>query len=144
MFGKEKEKAFNDDDSDSGVSRSERSFNRNEVLLCATHGKIYAVHKADGTRLWRAKFPTGAMGGIVSLFITDYDRLIVGGNGKTACMDLFTGETIWINKMKVRKILGRESTHRIRGGGVSLLTRPANSNTSYLTHDRDVGTTKSA
>ncbi|ORY97893.1 quinon protein alcohol dehydrogenase-like superfamily [Syncephalastrum racemosum] len=100
MFGKEKEKAFEDDDSDSAVSCSNRSFNRNEVLLCATHGKIYAIHKEDGARLWRAKFPTGAMGGIVSLFVTDYDRLIVGGNGKTACMDLFTGETIWVNKMK--------------------------------------------
>lgn len=104
MFGLDDKKTPLDDN-DSLESTSTRqetlSFGRNEVLLCATHGKIYAIHKKDGTRCWRQDFPTGALGGIVSLFVTDNDTVIVGGNGKTASLDLFTGVSTWVNKMKV-------------------------------------------
>ncbi|CAO3615377.1 unnamed protein product [Cunninghamella echinulata] len=76
------------------------AFNKNQVLMCTTHGKVYAVNKKDGSRLWRQDFPCSNLGGIVSLFVTDNDTVIVGGNGKTAAMDLYTGQTKWTNEMK--------------------------------------------
>ncbi|KAI8333550.1 quinon protein alcohol dehydrogenase-like superfamily [Chlamydoabsidia padenii] len=85
---------------DSSSLQDVRPFTRNQVLLCSTHGKIYAIHKKDGGRCWRQDFPTGALGGIVSIFVTDDDTVIVGGNGKTASLDLFTGTPNWVNKMK--------------------------------------------
>jgi outer membrane protein assembly factor BamB len=81
------------------VFLTDKEFSRNSILICATHGNIYAIHKKDGSRLWRAKFP--AMGGIISLFVTDDDKLIAGANGKTACLNLMNGETIWMNRMAV-------------------------------------------
>ncbi|KAI9496579.1 quinon protein alcohol dehydrogenase-like superfamily [Zychaea mexicana] len=103
LSGKDEKTSFDtsiDSDSESVSIHSTPSFTRNDILLCATHGKIYAIHKHTGARLWRASYPTGAMGGVVSIFITDQDRVIVGANGKTACMDLLTGAEKWVNKMK--------------------------------------------
>ncbi|KAI9496582.1 quinon protein alcohol dehydrogenase-like superfamily [Zychaea mexicana] len=81
---------------------------RNDVLICATHGKIYAVHKHSGARIWRADFPkgsssifsVGSMGSVVSIFITDQDDLIICSSGKTASLNLYTGAVNWVNKMK--------------------------------------------
>ncbi|KAG0170472.1 hypothetical protein DFQ28_001731 [Apophysomyces sp. BC1034] len=100
-FKKSEKGSLSDGDSDtcSIKTANDVEFTRNGILLCATHGKIYGIHKKDGARLWRTKFPTGAMGGIVSIFITDTDKVLVGGNGKTACVSLQTGETLWVNKM---------------------------------------------
>ncbi|KAI8362584.1 hypothetical protein BD560DRAFT_404238 [Blakeslea trispora] len=53
----------------------------------------------DGSRIWRADFPGGGYGSTVSVFVTDYDDLIVGADGKIACMNLMTGEKKWKNKM---------------------------------------------
>ncbi|CEJ04299.1 hypothetical protein RMCBS344292_18264 [Rhizopus microsporus] len=94
-------KVKGDDESDKSSIRLSESvqFQRDDILICATHGKIYAIHKRNGIRLWSSKFPTGASGGIVALFVTDYDKLIAGANGKTACLDLMSGETLWVNKM---------------------------------------------
>lgn len=100
-----KEKGAEDGDagSDSGsvVLMEGQNFNRNDILICATNGKLYAIHKRDGSRLWRAKYPTGAYGGIVSLFVTDTDKLLAGAQGKTACINMMTGEALWVNKMPV-------------------------------------------
>lgn len=100
-LGSDEEDGFRSDDEDESTTMGPcPSFTRDEVLICATHGKIYAIRKQTGERLWRAKFPTGAMGGIVSVFVTDDDKLLVAANGKVACLNLYTGLTIWINKMK--------------------------------------------
>ncbi|KAK4512741.1 RNAPII degradation factor [Mucor velutinosus] len=98
---KEKGGEDNDAGSDSGsvVLMEGHNFNRNDILICATNGKLYAIHKKDGSRLWRSKYPTGAYGGIVSLFVTDTDKLLAGAQGKTACIDMMTGEALWVNKM---------------------------------------------
>ena len=108
------EKAALDNDSDDGTSTKSvaapSSFTRNDILLCSTGGKIYAIHKHTGARLWRTEFPTGSKsrfsigsaGGIVSLFITDQDRVIIAATGKAAALDLLTGEVLWVNKMKVK------------------------------------------
>ncbi|KAF7730811.1 hypothetical protein EC973_001329 [Apophysomyces ossiformis] len=99
-FKKSEKEALSDGESDTeSINMANAEFTRNEILLCATHGKIYAIRKNDGARLWRQKFPTGAMGGIVSIFVTDTDKVLVGANGKTACLNLTTGETLWVNKM---------------------------------------------
>lgn len=78
------------------------ALDRNDVLVCSTHGNIYAVRKSNFSRLWKVKSPSGATGGVTSILVTENDKLIVGANGKTSRMDLFTGKTIWSNKMPVR------------------------------------------
>ncbi|KAG1138341.1 hypothetical protein G6F37_010568 [Rhizopus arrhizus] len=100
LFSSEK-KQLNDNESDTSSCEYDgpKDYQRNNILLCATHGKIYALHKRSGNKLWSAKFPSGAMGGIVSIFVTDFDKVIVGANGKTACLDLMTGKTLWLNRM---------------------------------------------
>lgn len=100
FFSKEKSKETISFDSESAVT-GDLQFNRNDILICATHGNIYAIHKKDGSRLWRSGFPNGSMGSVVSLFVTDNDKLLVGSRGRTACMDLMTGKSIWLNKMPV-------------------------------------------
>lgn len=71
-----------------------KPFTHNDILICSTQGNIYAIHKCDGSRIWKSKFPPGAIGGVVSLFITENDKLVVGANGKTSCMNLMNGQSI--------------------------------------------------
>lgn len=75
------------------------ALDRNDILVCSTHGNIYAVRKSNFSRLWKVKSPSGATGGVTSILVTENDKLIVGANGKTSRMDLFTGRTLWSNKM---------------------------------------------
>ncbi|KAG1031971.1 hypothetical protein G6F43_013855 [Rhizopus delemar] len=100
LFSSEK-KQLNDNESDTSSCEYDgpKDYQRNNILLCATNGKIYALHKRNGGKLWSTKFASGAMGGIVSIFVTDFDKVIVGANGKTACLDLMTGKTLWLNRM---------------------------------------------
>ncbi|KAI8375093.1 quinon protein alcohol dehydrogenase-like superfamily [Choanephora cucurbitarum] len=92
----------------------ETEYKRNDILICATNGKIYAVHKKDGSRIWGCSFPERAYGNTVSVFVTDYDDVIIGAVGKIACLDLMTGEKKWLNKMS------RMSTEE-----VSVVTTPS-------------------
>lgn len=78
---------------------AEKAFSRNDVLICGSHGNIYAIHKTDGSKLWQTTFK--AMGGITSLFVTDDDKLIAAAYGRTASFDLMTGTLLWVNKMPV-------------------------------------------
>ena len=99
----------NDRNSNTTPDSKTLSYTRNGILICATNGKIYALEKYTGVRIWRAEFPTGSksifstgsMGGVISIFISDQNRVIVGSMGKAGCLDLFTGKEIWVNKMKV-------------------------------------------
>ena len=93
--------AEEDDEEDVPVQLTDKPFTRNDILVCATHGYIYAIHKSNGMNIWTAKFPKGAMGNVVSLFVTDEDKLIVGSRGRTAGMNLLNGQTLWLNKMPV-------------------------------------------
>lgn len=77
-------------------------FNSNDILICATNGKIYAIHKRDGSRLWSASFP-GSMGNNIAVFVTDEDTLMVAARGKVICLELMTGKTVWANKITVIK-----------------------------------------
>lgn len=79
-----------------------------DLILCATRGRIYAVHKQDGSRLWEKKFPKeksdwcGGGTGVISLFITDDNKYILAGkNAKVACLDIITGDTRWVKKLPV-------------------------------------------
>jgi outer membrane protein assembly factor BamB len=104
FFSKEKSKPENKLDTES-IVLGEPDLNPNDILICSTHGKIYAIHKRNGSRLWRSDFPGGSLGGgIVSLFVTDNDKLLVASRGRTACVKLTTGEPLWFNKMPVKKI----------------------------------------
>ncbi|KAI8138031.1 hypothetical protein BJV82DRAFT_324557 [Fennellomyces sp. T-0311] len=104
LKSREKLGSFSDDNNHTTANIRER-LKSNDVLVISFSGKIYAVQKKDGTRIWRVEAPTGSnvselvSSEIVSLFITDDDQLIVGSGGRTACLDLFTGVTKWLNKM---------------------------------------------
>ena len=79
-----------------------RTFSRNDILICVTHGKGYAVHKGIGEKLWRASCPVSLFGApLSSVFVTGRDSVLVAANGKTTCLDLFTDSTKWTHKMKV-------------------------------------------
>jgi outer membrane protein assembly factor BamB len=93
--------ALKDEEDKTCIQVTGQPYTHDDILICATYGHIYAVRKIDGSEIWDTKFPTGVLGGIISIFITDTDKLIVGGLGKTVCMNLLTGQTIWINKMVV-------------------------------------------
>ncbi|KAI9268312.1 hypothetical protein BDA99DRAFT_505484 [Phascolomyces articulosus] len=102
LKSKEKQSSFcNDNDDDSFTSANiQGPLKSEDILVCSIGCKIFAVRKKDGSRIWKADAPTGGgMNEVVSVFITDNDKLIVGGGGRTACMNLFTGEKIWLNKM---------------------------------------------
>ncbi|KAI7884718.1 uncharacterized protein EV154DRAFT_522038 [Mucor mucedo] len=87
-----------EDQSDCSLSFStERAFTKNDILICASYGNIYAIHKTDGSGLWKSPFKAG--GGVISLFVTDSDKIIAGAFGKTACFDLMNGSMIWSNNM---------------------------------------------
>ncbi|KAI8387965.1 uncharacterized protein BYT42DRAFT_543351 [Radiomyces spectabilis] len=96
---KEKEAFGSCSDNESHVDLGTSEFHRSEVLVCATHGSVYAVRKEDGSRLWSAKIRSTLVATVLSLFITDTDKLLVSGNGTTFCLDLFTGATLWKNNM---------------------------------------------
>ncbi|KAI8061597.1 quinon protein alcohol dehydrogenase-like superfamily [Gongronella butleri] len=100
MFKRDEKKGYHEEEDADSLELNGRPFEINDVMVCTTHGKVYAISKTDGSRYWRQKFPGGGFGGIVSTFITDNGKVILGCNGKTACLDLFTGETKWVNKMK--------------------------------------------
>lgn len=74
-----------------------------EILICATRGNVYALSKRNGTQLWKVESPTGtAMSGILSIFVVPESRqVLVAGGGKTACLDMTRGHTVWMNKMDV-------------------------------------------
>lgn len=77
-------------------------FSRTDILICASNGCIYAIHKQDGTKLWKTKIDRSAA--VISIFVTDSDKVVAGGFGKTHCIDLMTGNIIWTNKMPVSYI----------------------------------------
>lgn len=80
------------------------TLDRNDILVCSTHGNIYAVRKSNFSRLWKVKSPSGATGGVTSLLVTENDMLIIGANGRTSRMNLFTGKPVWSNKMLIRRL----------------------------------------
>ncbi|KAI9311974.1 hypothetical protein BX666DRAFT_2125103 [Dichotomocladium elegans] len=100
MFSEKNDEASLADIKDGTLTSRPPGVERDDILVIATLGEIHAVHKEDGSHLWHRLYPTGAGGGVVSLFITDQDKIIAGATGKTASIDLFTGRTLWVNQMK--------------------------------------------
>ena len=80
-------------------------------MICVTHGKVYAVHKGTGEKLWRALFPVSLFGApLSSVFVTDRDSVLMAANGTVTCLYLFTGLTKWTHKMKVGNTYYRPAT----------------------------------
>ncbi|KAI8980346.1 hypothetical protein BDB01DRAFT_797474 [Pilobolus umbonatus] len=73
---------------------------KENILVCASHGRVFALHKGNGSFLWNTKIPSQTMGSLVSVFVTDSNTVIAGSRGATVCLDLFTGEVKWRNDMK--------------------------------------------
>lgn len=99
---KEKSGSFSSNSS-SSMMGSASFLSPQEILICATHGNVYALRKRDGTLLWKVESPTGtAMSGILSIFVVpESNQILVAGGGKVACLDMTRGNTLWMNKMDV-------------------------------------------
>ncbi|KAI8145364.1 hypothetical protein BJV82DRAFT_603396 [Fennellomyces sp. T-0311] len=100
-MGKSPEKdASLDNDNDTG-SNLQTTVKADEILVFGLATKIYGLRKEDDARIWRADAPTGITAVRLSMFVTNDNRLVVGGSGRTACIDLRTGQIKWPNKMPV-------------------------------------------
>ncbi|KAF7732359.1 hypothetical protein EC973_005255 [Apophysomyces ossiformis] len=93
-----RENTQEDSDDESVIMLNGVSFTRNEVLVCAKYGKIYCVHKKDGSRLWSNRLPSKRF--ISSVFMTDLDTVLVSVDGLTVCYSLHTGEQKWVHGAK--------------------------------------------
>jgi len=69
----------------------------NNLLICATRGKVYAVHKKDGTSIWKSHVQ-GLGIAPLSIFTID-DLVLVAGFGKVVALDILTGEERWRNEL---------------------------------------------
>src|SRR4051794_41019518 len=91
------------------------------ILICSTTGKVYALNKTDGSQIWKSDL-SGVNDGVGSLFIFD-DKVYVGMNGCLVALKLNDGKEIW-----------RNSLPGMRCSEVSLLVAPNSAEvTSYGT-----------
>ena len=98
---KQKKKIDKKDDDNTSIISLESSIKSSDIIVCARRNKIYAVHKEDGRRLWRIKSPIGSSGGIISIYVTENYKVLLGARGKAACIELRTGRHLWTQEMKV-------------------------------------------
>lgn len=84
-------------------SSAKMEFTRDDMLICAVNGYVYAIHKKDGTILWEKYIAVTAA--VISVYVSDNDRVIAAAVGVTHSIDLMTGEIIWSNNMTVRYFL---------------------------------------
>ncbi|KAG2229142.1 hypothetical protein INT48_008094 [Thamnidium elegans] len=82
---------------DTSSSSAKMEFTRDDMLICAVNGYAYAIHKKDGTILWEKYIAITAA--VISVYVTDNDRVIAAAVGVTHSIDLMTGEIIWSNDM---------------------------------------------
>ncbi|KAI7849359.1 hypothetical protein BDC45DRAFT_521041 [Circinella umbellata] len=108
-FKKQKEKIDTKDDDDTSFISLEPTIKSSDIIVCARREKIYAVHKEDGRRLWRIKSPIGSSSGIISIYVTEDYKVLLGARGKAACIELRTGKHLWTQKMKRRWICNEVS-----------------------------------
>ncbi|GBC01812.1 hypothetical protein RclHR1_04340009 [Rhizophagus clarus] len=67
------------------------------LLVCSTAGKIYAISKTDGSQIWKTELK-GIHDGVGSLFVHD-DKVYVGMNGYLVALNLINGTEIWRNSL---------------------------------------------
>jgi outer membrane protein assembly factor BamB len=92
-----------------------------DILICSTTGKIYAINKTDGSQMWKSEL-SGIHDGVGSLFIFD-DKVYVGMNGYLVALKLIDGKEVW-----------RNSLPRMSYSEISLLVAPNSAEaTSYGT-----------
>ncbi|ORX43192.1 hypothetical protein DM01DRAFT_1329790 [Hesseltinella vesiculosa] len=97
MFSSNEKQALKENENT--LEQNGRPFELRDALFCTTHGSIYAISKSDGSRFWQAKFPAHSFLALISIFVTDNAKVIVGCNGRTACLDAYTGQVKWVNHM---------------------------------------------
>ncbi|RUS27863.1 hypothetical protein BC938DRAFT_482632 [Jimgerdemannia flammicorona] len=74
----------------------------NQLLVCATHSKVYAVDKRDGARVWRNEI--SGLRSVLSVFVS-HDLVFVAGTGKLVALDIVNGVEKWRNELPVCKTL---------------------------------------
>ncbi|KAJ8663861.1 hypothetical protein O0I10_000136 [Lichtheimia ornata] len=72
------------------------------ILVCATTARLFTVDKRDGSIFWDTKSPIGSSGGIISISFLDQDKVLIGGRGRAACIDIRTSDLLWKQKMPRR------------------------------------------
>ncbi|RUS30521.1 hypothetical protein BC938DRAFT_479289, partial [Jimgerdemannia flammicorona] len=68
----------------------------NQLLVCVTHTKVYAVDKRDGTRVWKNE--VSGLRGVLAVFIS-HDLVFVAGAGKLVALDIVNGTEKWRNEL---------------------------------------------
>lgn len=67
------------------------------LLVCSTAGKIYAISKIDGSQIWKTEL-CGVHDGVGSLFVSG-DKVYVGMNGCLIALNLIKGTEVWRNSL---------------------------------------------
>jgi outer membrane protein assembly factor BamB len=67
------------------------------LLVCSTAGKIYAISKIDGSQIWKTVL-CGVHDGVGSLFVFG-DKVYVGMNGFLIALNLINGTEVWRNPL---------------------------------------------
>jgi outer membrane protein assembly factor BamB len=67
------------------------------LLVCSTAGKVYALNKTDGSQVWKSEL-SGLGYGVGSLFVSG-DKVYVGMNGYLISLNLVNGAEIWRNSL---------------------------------------------
>jgi len=69
-----------------------------DLLFVSFRGKVIALHREDGTVIWKWKAPKGG-GGLVTL-LPDGDRLYASCQGYTWALDPCNGAELWFQPLK--------------------------------------------
>ncbi|RIA84332.1 quinon protein alcohol dehydrogenase-like superfamily, partial [Glomus cerebriforme] len=67
------------------------------LLVCSTAGKIYALNKTDGSQIWKSDL-SGIHDGVASLFVSS-DKVYIGMNGFLVALNLVDGMEVWRNSL---------------------------------------------
>jgi len=67
------------------------------LLVCSTAGKVYALNKTDGSQIWKSEL-VGIHEGVGSLFIFE-NKVYVGMNGCLVALNLIDGKEVWRNAL---------------------------------------------
>ncbi|MGB8353032.1 MAG: PQQ-binding-like beta-propeller repeat protein [Chthoniobacteraceae bacterium] len=73
--------------------------NPNSVLFVGIKGKVTAINKRDGVILWTTKLSGGLGDDFVTLTCDD-TMLYAAARGEIHCLDITTGNVLWINRLK--------------------------------------------
>jgi hypothetical protein len=73
--------------------------NPNDILLLGLKQSVAAIHRADGSFLWKTKLPEGNGSSFITL-TSDLKYVFAVCHGVLHCLELQTGTLVWTNPLK--------------------------------------------